>query len=114
MENRKYERFEANSIPISGNLLFSQKVSILDISLDGISVNSDKGMKTGKECMLKIKANDKIVPLRVTVVWCSLKESMKMFNGDVAPVYTIGFQLNNGGAEMKEIIESLCLAEAAL
>jgi PilZ domain len=114
MEKRKNERFKAYEIPISGNLLFSQNVSILDISFDGISVNSEKGMKPGKECIVKIKANDKIVPLRVTVVWCTLKESRKMFNGDVAPVYTIGFRLNNGGAEIKEIIESLCLAEAAL
>jgi hypothetical protein len=114
MEKRKSERFEAHDIPISGYLLFSQEVSIQDISFDGISVNAEKGMKPGKECMLKIRAHDKVVPLRATVVWCTLRKARKLFNGDVAPVYAIGFQLNNGNSEIKEIIESLCMAVAEL
>jgi hypothetical protein len=114
MEKRKSERIKTHDIPISGTLLFSQEVSILDISLDGISVNAEKGMKPGKECMVKIRMNGMIVPLIATVVWCTLRKSRKMFNGDVAPVYAIGFQLSKGSAEMKAIIESLCMAQAEL
>jgi hypothetical protein len=97
---------------IEWNPLFFREASILDVSLDGFSVNAEKWMKPDKECMLKIKTNDKIVLLKATVARCMLKESRKKINGDVAPVYTIGFQLSNGSTEMKAIIESLCMVQA--
>jgi hypothetical protein len=114
MEKRRFERFAADDLVISWTLPFPGGMCVLDISLGGIAVNAKKGMSPGKKCMLKIKINGTSVLQKVTVAWCTLMGSKKESNGDVAPVYSIGFHLNNSSPEMQAIIEPFSAAHKDL
>jgi hypothetical protein len=106
MNRRENNRFTVTTEDIKGGLIFADHVKILNISLSGIALHADKGLKIGKEYTVRLQVKDKVVPIKGIVVWCRLSQSRKAANGDVIPIYTIGFQFNDAPAgDVEEIID---------
>jgi len=106
MNRRENNRFTVTMEEMKGGLLFANDVTILNISLSGIALHADKGLKLGKEYTIRIQVKDKVVPIKGIVVWCRLSQSRHASNGDVVPIYTMGFQFNDAPAgDIEEIID---------
>lgn len=103
---RKHERFPVNMPEITAELLFSEDTSIRNISLGGISLTADKGLKIDKEYTIKIRMNGKVVPVKGTVMWCKLCQSKNRPNGDIIPIYRMGLQFRGDPkGDLAELIE---------
>jgi Tfp pilus assembly protein PilZ len=103
---RKHERFAVDMPEITAELLFSEDTSIRNISLGGISLNADKGLKIDKEYTIKIRMHGKVVPVKGTVMWCRLCQSKNRPNGDIIPIYSIGLQFRDDPkGDLAELIE---------
>ncbi|MEW6585993.1 MAG: PilZ domain-containing protein [Nitrospirota bacterium] len=106
MDQRQHERVAADPAEISVDLMFANEASIVNISLGGISVHMDKGLKIDKEYTIKLKMNGRIVPVKATVAWCRLCRSRNESNGDVTPIYKMGFRFRDvPEGDVEEIVE---------
>jgi c-di-GMP-binding flagellar brake protein YcgR len=105
MENRRYKRYALDTYDIHGEMLFVKDLKILDISIAGISLKSDKRMNIDREYTLKIIAKDQTLILKGKVMWSLLSENQEGARGDIIPIYTAGLKFTDVSNEkMKEII----------
>lgn len=112
---RKHERFAVDMPEITAELLFSEDTSIRNISLGGISLTADKGLKINKEYTIKIRMHGKVVPVKGTVMWCRLCQSKNRPNGDIIPIYSIGLQFRDDPkGDLAELIEFIRSYQAPL
>jgi hypothetical protein len=106
MNQRQYERLDVDITEISGDIMFANEVTILNISLGGISLRADRRLNVGKEYTVKMKVKDNFISVKGKVVWSLLSESRNDSNGDFVPIYTVGIQFVHGSDEkIEEIIE---------
>ncbi len=89
-ERRKQKRFELNVLRVHSALVFTEKVKVLDISMNGISLESTRCLNLGHSYGLRLADEKKIFSLKGNVVWSSLIESRKGPFGNVTPVYKVG------------------------
>lgn len=105
MEKRRYKRYALDIYDIHGEMLFVKNLKILDISIAGISLKSDKRMNIDREYTLKIIAKDQTLILKGKVVWSLLSENQEGARGDIIPIYTVGLKFTDVSNErVKEII----------
>lgn len=57
-KNRKNARFSAVDMDVTCRIIFANTVEIRDISLDGISLKSDKRFEINREYQMKIECED--------------------------------------------------------
>ncbi len=89
-EKRKQKRFELNVLKVHGALMFTKNVKVVDVSMNGISLESTKCLNIGHCYGLHLADEKKTFSLKGNVVWSSLIESRKGPFGNVTPVYKIG------------------------
>jgi hypothetical protein len=94
-EKRRYQRLIVEVKEIKGEMMFAKDVEIIDISVGGILIKSDKRLNPGSEHMIKIKHKDKVVSVRSIVVWSLLSGSQKDRRGELILKYTAGMQFIN-------------------
>ena len=105
---RRYERFTIDSLKINGRITFSKIVDIIDISLGGISLKTDRRLNIGNEYTLNINEKGLDISVKATVVWASLHQSVKSANGDLVPIYAVGMKFNESSNEkISELIKSI-------
>jgi len=95
MSTRRHKRYKIDVIEINGKMLLAKYVRILDISLGGISIQTEKRMNIGSEYILKIESKGKILPVKGKVVWSFLGESISDTKGNIIPLYTAGMQFTD-------------------
>jgi hypothetical protein len=96
MQNtRRYERYKANLIGINGRIILAKFVKILDISIGGLSLQTEKRLNIGNEYTLKIDSNKKVFTVKGIVVWSVLNNSIKDSKGNIVPIYTAGMKFTN-------------------
>lgn len=89
-EKRKQKRFELNVLKVHSSLMFTKNVKVVDISMNGISLESTKCLNIGHSYGLRLADEKKTFSLKGNVVWSSLIESRKGLFGNVTPIYKIG------------------------
>lgn len=94
-ERRRYKRFKIEGMGIDSKMLFARNVKILDISVGGMLVETDKRLNPGSEHILKLRHKDKIIPIKSVVAWCLLGKSMRNQKGEVIPIYHAGLEFIN-------------------
>jgi len=105
MEKRRYKRYALDIYDIHGEMLFAKELKILDISIGGISLKTDKRINIDREYTLKIIANDQTLILKGKVMWSLLSENQEGAHGDIIPIYTAGLTFTDVSNEkMEEII----------
>ena len=107
MQNtRRYERYKANLIGINGRIILAKFVKILDISIGGLSLQSEKRLNIGNEYTLKIDSKEKVFTVKGIVVWSVLNNSIKDSKGNIVPIYTAGIKFTNvSGEKINEITD---------
>jgi hypothetical protein len=98
-DQRKYKRFKLNVLEVNGTVMFTKEVKVVDISIDGISLESTKMLTMGNTYVLKLKDRKKAVSLKGSVVWSSLSEAREGPGGDVIPIYKVGMKFTDVSAE---------------
>jgi hypothetical protein len=87
-------------------MLFANHVKILDISLGGVSVKSDKRLNIGSEYTLKIKVKSNNLIFKGKVIWSLISENRENSHGDIIPIYTAGLKFMDFSSEkIKEIAD---------
>jgi hypothetical protein len=94
-EKRRYKRFKVEVKGIKGEMMLAKDVEIIDISVGGILLKSDKRLNPGNEHVIKLKHKDKVVSVRSRVVWSLLSGSHKNLLGELSLIYTAGMQFIN-------------------
>lgn len=91
-ERRRYKRFKIEGLGIDGKMLFAKNVKILDMSVGGMLVETDKRLNPGSEHILKLRHKDNVIPIKSVVAWCLLGKSEKNPKGEVIPIYHAGME----------------------
>lgn len=103
-DTRRYERYKANLIGINGRIILAKFVKILDISIGGLSLETEKRLNIGNEYTLKIDGKEKAFTVKGTVVWSVLNSSIKNEKGDIVPLYTAGIKFTDVSGEKIKVI----------
>ncbi|GBD99842.1 PilZ domain protein [bacterium BMS3Abin07] len=92
-DKRRHRRYDVRDV--SGSLLFTIDVNVMNMSLDGMAVESRKRLDVGRKYLLKIVHNDKKLKLSANVVWCNLIKSVKTDQGAIEPIYRAGLEFED-------------------
>lgn len=105
-ERRRYRRFAVENLV--GNLLYSQEVKIVNLSIDGMLVESRNALRPGALYSIKIGADDELVELSARVRRCFLSGTERLTTGETATVYEAGLAfegtLTEKAASLVELI----------
>jgi hypothetical protein len=105
-DRRRHKRFKLEGAEVNGEMLFRKEVKVLDMSMSGISLQTDRQLKIGREYLLNLQDEDKIISVKAMVVRSTLSESRAEDSGDVIPLYLVGMQfLNLSDEKINEIIQ---------
>lgn len=114
-EKRRHKRLTLKSTKINGKIMFSKVVDIIDISLGGISLKTDRRLNIGNEYVLKIDEKGVGFSLKAIVIWASLHECIKSPAGDLTPIYAVGMKFSDVSdtaiSELIQFIDSNKLME---
>jgi hypothetical protein len=106
-ETRKQRRFSVDNIEIFGEVSFSDRAEIINISENGVLLNVPKRMDIGKKYTLKICSREKKIVVRASVVWSSLGEARRTSTNQIIPTYTTGMKFKDIWNEHKKILKEL-------
>ncbi|MBE0427018.1 MAG: PilZ domain-containing protein [Nitrospirae bacterium] len=89
---------------IPGKTLFTNDVKMINISIGGVLLKTDRRMNIEKTYTLELKNKSKFLTLQCNVVWFTLSESYKDPFKNIIPIYTVGMNFTDVSSEkMKEI-----------
>ena len=89
---------------LSGKMTFASEVNIINMSLSGVAIRTDRRLNIGHEYQLRLEAEGEGVNLRGAVVWCSLESRRKDTRGDDILIYSAGLRFTN---VMTEALQNL-------
>ena len=93
MENtRRFKRFRLDYLEVNGQLTFASEVTLLDISMGGISLKADRRLNIGGKYVIKLADKEKLIALRGEVAWSALSGNRVTPDGDIIPLYTAGLR----------------------
>ena len=108
---RRYKRLNVKNINIRGKMALANYIKIIDISLEGLSIETDKTLNLGKEYILHLEYEGKTWLLKGSIAWSKLKQNEKNNKGDTVPIYWAGMQLAISSNEMREFIKFMELRQ---
>lgn len=103
-ERRRHKRFAVHNYDIIGKILFAKHVKILNISIGGVLLKTDRNLSLDKTYLLRMEDPEQIIPVKGTVVRSSLSENYKIPPGDIIPVYATGMQFTDVSREKVDVI----------
>jgi hypothetical protein len=110
---RKNKRYKLNSMEIKSRMLLAKYVKILNMSIGGVAVQTDKRMTVGSQYTLKIESKGQILNVKGVVVWSVLGESVKDVGDNIIPIYTAGMKFIDTSPEKTgEIVNFIVRADS--
>ncbi len=97
-DKRKYKRFKLKDREVNGKMILATEVTVIDISVSGISLRLNRRLNIGGDYTLKLEGK-KTISMKGTVVWCSLIETRKVSSEETIPIYSAGMQFKDMSAE---------------
>ena len=94
-DKRHYKRYTLDITDVRSDMIFATDVTILDISLGGISLKADKRLNPRSEYVIKIRAREEVVSLKGEAIWVFLSEHREAPNGDFIPIYKAGLKFTH-------------------
>jgi Tfp pilus assembly protein PilZ len=105
---RRYKRFKVDVMEINGKMLLARYVKIKDISIGGLSLQTERMIRIGSEYALRIEGKGRVLSVSGVVIWSLLGQSITDSEGNIVPLYTAGMKFTDGSSEKeKEIIDFL-------
>ena len=87
---RRFNRSKLNDREVNGKMVLATEVKVIDISISGISLKTNRQLNINSEYTLKLEGR-KAISLRGTVVWCSLIKTRKGPKGEMMPITKLLF-----------------------
>jgi hypothetical protein len=87
-EQRRHKRFTVEVL--EGRMLFASQTRILNLSISGAAIETDRRLNPGNEYTLKLKQKGKALTLKGRIAWSVLSGSRKTAHGEMAPMYRAG------------------------
>jgi hypothetical protein len=109
-ERRLYKRFFVDMMDIHGRIMFSSNVKILNISVGGVLLKTNRRLNIGTSYLLRIEGAGKMINITGIVIRSELIESQKDSRGEVVPIYTAGMKFTNLTSEKIREISDLIKA----
>ena len=94
-ERRRHTRFKVHNADVSGEMFFSKSVHLIDISVSGIALKTDRQLRVGREYFLNLYDKDKVIKVKAEVVRATLSESKTDSAGNIIPLYQVGMEFKN-------------------
>jgi c-di-GMP-binding flagellar brake protein YcgR len=90
MENdqRRYKRYNLDSVKINGKMVLADKFEIIDISAGGMALKTDKFLNIGKEYVIRLGSKHKCIDVRGRVVRCELSTIERGSDEEGVTIYT--------------------------
>jgi Tfp pilus assembly protein PilZ len=109
MQNmRRHKRFRLDLIEVNGQISLTDKVEILDISLSGIALKVDRRLNIGREYLLKLREQGKLLEVKCIVVRAELSGIEQRANGESVSMYTAGMVFKEGStARIADFLEPI-------
>lgn len=105
MENkRRYQRFYVDFLDISGKILFSTNIKVLNISVDGVSFSTGKQLTPGGIYVLRLERRNSVLYLEGTIVWTKSNSNITEDRNLVHP-FIFGMKFNHSSDTQKREIE---------
>lgn len=107
-EKRRHRRYTVEGV--RGSLRLSMDATILNLSVDGMALETNSWLSVGRKYSFKLRRNggDDIL-LGGEVVWCNLVRTARDASGETLPVYRAGIKfddvLSETAREVRSFIE---------
>lgn len=80
---------------VQGNVLYPSDLHIINISIDGATIETKKRLELNREYSFKVKYKDSFLHLKGLVVWSILSQTEKRDSGEIIPIYKAGIRFTN-------------------
>jgi len=76
-------------------MVFVSEVEVVNLSLGGVAIRTDRRLNIGGEYVLRLEVGDQFVEVKASVVWSVLSEIRKKGEADAAPEYSAGLRFQD-------------------
>jgi len=94
-DKRRHKRFKVDVMEINGKIILAEKVEIMDISLGGIALKTDRRLNVGKEYVIKLGDQGKRIDVKGVIVRCELSKIEERCDGERVAIYTAGMMFKD-------------------
>lgn len=106
MQNRRHhKRYEVDVTEINGTMVLAKNVKIINISIGGVCLQTDKRLNIGSQYALRVEGKGKILTVKGSIVWVLISGSSADSDGNIIPIYKTGMKFMDVSTEkMNEIV----------
>jgi len=97
-DKRRHKRFRSDLMELYGKMILAQKVEIIDISLSGVALKTDRKLNIGREYPLRLVWQGKTLDVWGVVVRSELIGSEEGDNGKNVSTYTAGVMFKDASS----------------
>jgi len=94
-DKRRHKRFRLDIMEINGKMILADRVEIIDISLGGVALKTDRRLNVGKEYFIKLGDKGKSIDVKGIIVRCELSKIEERSNGKRVSIYTAGMMFKD-------------------
>jgi tetratricopeptide (TPR) repeat protein len=107
-EKRMHKRLSVTNMNMQSEIPLARRVTVINISCDGVLVKADRRLNIGNTYLLKIGYKENLLFVRAVVRWSFLVESIEDQGGNIVPLYMAGMQFKEiTSGKKEEIIHSI-------
>jgi Tfp pilus assembly protein PilZ len=105
---RKHKRFKLDLLDLTSKMSLVGKVELIDISLGGVAIKTDRKLNIGKECLMMLGYEGKTINVKGIVVRSELSGIDEQANGETIAVYSVGILFKDESADkVKDFLDSI-------
>jgi c-di-GMP-binding flagellar brake protein YcgR len=94
-DKRRHKRFRLDILEINGKMILADRVEIIDISLGGVALKTDRRLNVGKEYVIKLGDKGRSIDVKGVIVRCELSKIEERSNGERVSLYTAGMMFKD-------------------
>ena len=109
---RRYKRLNIENLNVdgmNGKMALSNYIKIIDMSLDGLSIETDKKLNIGEEYLLHLAYEGRTSSIKGSIAWCTLERIENTNKGEAHHIYKSGMKLTVSPDEMREFIRFISI-----
>lgn len=110
-DKRRYRRLNVKTLDIHGKMTFAHYLKIVDISLGGLLMETDRKLNIGEQYTLHLEYEGRRWSIKGYIIRSTLKESKNENQDNIIPIYSIGMKITSAFDEIKELIKFLELRQ---
>ncbi len=95
LDKRRHKRFKLDLMEINGKMILANRVDIIDISLGGVALKTDRRLNVGKEYFIKLGDKGKSIDVKGIIVRCELSKIEERSDGERVSIYTAGMMFKD-------------------